>query len=253
MDDRELERMAALEGSHWWYVGLRDLVRRTLKMPRFAVGRRANVLDAGCGTGENLLLLRDLVKPDYLGGFDISPRAIAMSRQRLADADLYVSDARDPELHVDQVDLLISFDAISISGIDESFRGLARMAGRLRRRGLFILHLPAFKWLRSSHDEAIGTRDRATAGRIRELFTRLGLSVEWITYRICYLFPCVVLARLPSILRFWRQESPISDLNRVPRWLNSLCEAVTRAENRAVCRCGRLPWGSSLYAVARKP
>ena len=46
-----------------------------------------------------------------------------------------------------------------------------------------ILNLPAYAWLRSRHDVATDTRDRVTAGQVRRLLQRLGLSIELVTYR----------------------------------------------------------------------
>jgi len=52
------------------------------------------ILDVGCGTGRALLILGKR-RPPLLAGFDISPKAIDVARDRLAgqDADLRVGDA----------------------------------------------------------------------------------------------------------------------------------------------------------------
>ena len=50
MDRLVFDRMAALEGRHWWFVGRRGiigtLIRRELDLPA-----GARILEAGCGTG----------------------------------------------------------------------------------------------------------------------------------------------------------------------------------------------------------
>ena len=94
MNPIEYEIMAAQEERHWWYRGLRSAIASCIE--RFDLGRSRSVLDAGCGVGGNLRLLNDLMKPDYLGGFDFSAAAIAMARSGLPQADLYQSDICAP-------------------------------------------------------------------------------------------------------------------------------------------------------------
>ena len=253
MDPDEIERMASLEGSHWWYRGLRDLLRGTLARPRFTLPAFPHVLDAGCGTGANLALLDELLLPAYLGGFDQSARAVELARAKAPRADLYVSDLRAPEIHAAELDLIVSCDVASICGIAAATDGLARLTQRLRRGGLLILHLPAYAWLSAAHDVAIGTCERTTAARLRGLCGQLELAVELITYRLWSLFPLVALARLPSLLaRRAGRLKPRSDLRPRPRWTNAMLTAALAAENMAVTRGVRFPWGSSVYVVARK-
>lgn len=245
--------MAAVEGAHWWYCGLRDVIRRTLQMRCFALSLHARVLDAGCGTGGNLLLLQRTLAPAYLGGFDLSPLAVRLCRDKVPDSDVYLSDLRDPEIRVDDLDLILSCDAVSIAGMTDCFSGLAKMVDRLRRGGLLILNLPAFRWLASEHDVAIETRDRTTVREVRELLARLGLSIELVSYRLCLLFPAIVLARLPSMLRpSPSPDAARSDVGLPPRWINAALREAVCAENIAICHGARFPSGSSVYAVGRK-
>lgn len=256
MRPADIAQMEQLETDHWWYRSLRDLIHRTLAMPRFKLRPGSCVLDAGCGTGANLALLRQVLKPRYLGGFDLSPQAVSLSRAKSAtgDSDIYVGDLREPEVRTDRLDLVLSCDVLSIAGIDQCMRGLAQLVDRLRPGGLLVLHLPAYGWLRGAHDVAIGTRDRVTTAQVSILFEKLGLSTELLTYRICFLFPAVVAARLPAMLRRGLGGSleASSDLHPVPTAVNAGLLALCQVENRAICRGTRFPFGSSVYAVGRK-
>lgn len=253
MDAPEIEQMALLERDHWWYRGLRDAISRTLKLPRFQLPSEPKVLDAGCGTGENLRLLIDRLQPAYAGGFDLSPLAVEWCRKKAGEAaDVYVSDIRTPELHIDHLDLILSCDVISIPGMADSRAGLLRLIDRLREGGLFLLNVAAFQWLYSSHDVITHTRSRFTTGQIRRLFDELGLAVELITYRVFSLFPAIVLSRLPSMLRRPGLAEATSDLSPVPSLLASPLQRVLCAENWAMAHGVRFPWGSSVFAVGRK-
>lgn len=246
--------MAAVEREHWWYCGLRDLIARSLRRWMPAGAHPLAALDAGCGTGENLRLLQDVLDPHYLAGFDNSPLALEYAVRKAPQADIYLSDICRPELHVDSLDVITSCDVIYIPGAEAAFAGLSQLVGALRPGGLFILNVPAFNWLKSRHDAAVHTRQRFRAVEIRRLFDRLGLRTELTTYRLWSLFPAIVLARLPSIIRPPTDRATArSDVTLPPRSVNSFLRRVLCAENAAVSAGLRLPWGSSVFAVGRKP
>lgn len=246
--------MARVEETHWWYRGLRGAVASVLATPKLALPDGPRVLDAGCGTGENLRHLSALLRPSYLGGFDHSDEALALARTKAPEADLYRSDICEPELHGADLDLVISLDVIYIPGVERAIAGLLRLVAALRPGGLFVVNLPAYDWLYSEHDVAIHTSERYTRRRVRVLLERLGLSVAVLSYRMCFLFPAVVLARLPGMLRARPgDESGRSDLHAIPgAWTNRVCLGLLTAENRMIARGLTLPWGSSVFAVGRK-
>ena len=247
--------MAEVEDDHWWYVGLRDLLRRLLAAEKYGVGDGPKVLDAGCGTGATLRLLSEILDPTYLGGFDTSPDALALAQAKAPGADIYCGDIREPEIKVDSLDLITSLDVLYIPGLAASEPGFRKLVNRLRVGGLVILNVPAFDWLRSTHDLALHTSQRFTARELRGFFDRLGLRTELLSYRLFFLFPAVLAARLPQRLvqRPDRAESARSELNwQLPRALNSALLAVQQAENRLISKGARLPWGTSVFAVGRK-
>lgn len=252
MEPEEYAVMSRAELDHWWYQGLRDLLARCLRHAELAPPPSPKVLDAGCGTGENLRFLQALLAPSYLGGFDRSEQALAFAREKAPGADVYAGDLCDPVLHADELDLLVSLDVLYIPGAERALDGLRRLVSRLRPGGLFVLNLPAFAWLYSEHDVAIHTRERYTARQVRALLETLGLAVERLSYRLCFLFPAVVLWRLRRPAP--RDGAARSDLHaRPPAAVNRALLEVVKAENRLIARGARLPFGSSVFAIGRKP
>lgn len=257
MSPAEIDLMASVEVDHWWYRGLRDAIGQSLRSSYARIPAAARILDAGCGTGENLKFLKQLLNPAYAGGFDLSPLAVSRSRAKVPGADVYLSDIRDPQIHIEDLDLVLSCDVVSIAGIDDSGAGLSRLVAHMRPGGTMILNLPAFAWLRSRHDVSTCTRERVTVDQVRRLLRGLGLAIEVVSYRVFSLLPAIVLARLPSILLPARdpEGAPVrcSDLKLTPRWIDPALFTVLHAENALIVRGMRFPWGSSVYAVARKP
>lgn len=245
--------MATQEDRHWWYRGLRHLLADLLR-ERFRLPNRPQILDAGCGTGANLRWLDELLDPAYLGGFDLSPLAIEWARRKAPAADLYLGDLRAPELHIDELDLILSADVAYIPGAVACETGLRRLAAALRPGGLFVIHLPAFDWLRGEHDLAVGTTERFTRRDVRTLLERIGLEALLVSYRVFWLFPLIVARRVPGhFLYRWSSRSPRSDLRRTQSPIvEALCLRTLVAENRRLAAGGGFPWGSSVIAVGRR-
>jgi hypothetical protein len=87
---------------------------------------------------------------------------------------------------------------------------------------------------------------------VRDLVASLGLDVELLTYRLCPLLPLLVLSRLG---RFGAAPSggARSDLHDDPDpRLSRALLGVLRAENAAIAAGARMPFGSSVLALARK-
>jgi SAM-dependent methyltransferase len=250
----EHEVMARVEESHWWYRGLRDVITRCLSEPRFRLPPSPHVLDAGCGTGQNLKTLGELLQPAYLGGFDISEEGLGFARRKMPGADLYQSDLANPSIRIEELDLAVSLDVICLPGVQHAREGLEIVVAALRPGGLFVLNLPAYGWLYSEHDAAVHTTERYTAYRVRALLQSLNLRVELLSYRLFFLFPLVVLRRLPSLMRARSGDREArSDLHVTPtEFTNRSLLAVLEVENQLIARGVRLPWGSSVFAIGRK-
>ncbi len=254
MNPREYEIMASVESDHWWYRSLRDCLEFSLRRYGQALPEKPNILDAGCGTGQNLCFLNSLFRVGYLGGFDFSERAVEYAKSKCPAADIYQSDIRQPELHCEEFDIVVSCDVLYIPGFEASTAGLLQIIQKMRPGGLFLVNLPAYNWLRSDHDLAIQTSERYVASQVKNFLQRLGLEPMSVTYRLCALFPLVVASRLPSIMRPSSDaHSATSALKPASQMSNMVFGQYMRWENRLI-GCGlRMPFGSSVFAVGRKP
>lgn len=254
MNPGEYEALDRAEERHAWYIGLRDTISRILLRPRFALSPAPRVLDAGCGTGANLRLLDQLLTPSLLAGFDHSTEALALTRAKVPRAVLWIDDVCAPAAACAPLDLVISMDVLCIPGIERARPGLERLVDQLRPGGLLMLNLPSFEWLHSEHDVAVHTRSRYAAREIRQLLVDVGLSVELLSYRVCLLFPAVVVSRLAHRGAMRRPAIEArSELRHLPGPVgNAALLATLTLENRALAAGFRWPWGSSVFAVGRK-
>jgi SAM-dependent methyltransferase len=131
--------------------------------------------------------------------------------------------------------------------LDDDGEGL-RAAGRtLRDDGRLVVTVPAYPWLWSGHDLALGHRRRYVAAGLRRLVADAGYRVERLSYFNTVLFPAVATTRLYKRLR----RDARHDLERPAPALNTLLEWLFALERHVVTRQA-LPFGTSLLVVARR-
>lgn len=260
MEPREYQTLYRQEEEYWWYRALRRLVAEEVEgalAARRAGERPPRILDAGCGTGGMLLRLEASahgIGTPTLHGTDCSRLALSLARRRGPFALSAASVDRLP-YRSGSFDLIVSLDVLYHRQVTSDSAALREFARCLRPGGVVVLNLPAYEWLRSSHDAAIHTARRYHRAGLRRLLTGAGLRVERITYWNTLLFPGLAAVRL--LRRHARPghengSGPASDVRPVAAPLNRLLEEVLRLERLCLKRTD-LPFGLSLLALAEKP
>jgi SAM-dependent methyltransferase len=243
----EYRVMFEIEDDYWWYRGLRELIRNLLAQYAPEPSTRPMILDVGCGTGANLKLLQSY--GDAIG-IDISEEAIGFCRARgIQKSRMFLGSAVDLPFPSRQFDLAVSFDVVCNLDDDvDAFREIARV---LKPGALFIVGLPAYQWLWSAHDVAVGHKRRYNAPELRKKLSAAGFQIERVTYANSLLLPFIATVRLLG--RKAKPEEPAahSDLVPLPRFVNAALTGLFIAEMRAVSRVS-LPFGVTVIAVARK-
>jgi SAM-dependent methyltransferase len=249
MNIAEYRRMFEAEDSHWWYVGLHELVMRHVTAESERSGRPLRILDAGCGTGRLMQLMSAYGEVE---GYDASEEAVRYCHMRGVKAGL--ADLNDLQLEADRYDVITSIDVLYHAGIKDDVAVLKRLYAVLKPGGLLILNLVAHEFLRSTHDIAVHTRERYTRAMLCQRLMEAGFGITFASYRVSLLFPCVAVYRLLSRFAACREADPgqvASDVSS-PLWLiNGLLVRIIRLEN-TVLEVTSLPFGSSVFVVARK-
>jgi SAM-dependent methyltransferase len=241
LNTAEYERMFAAEERQWWYVGMRAISDALLRRaPRVAGGR---LLDAGCGTGNNLQHFAGAWRPV---GVDLSKDALAFCRGRgvvVAGASLLQLPFRDGAF-----DCVTSFDVLYHRWVTDDGAAVAELARVLRPGGLLLVRVPALKLLWGAHDEAVHSRHRYTRREVERLLAGTGLQVLRSSYANFFLFP--LLATRRTLDRLTGRHG--SDVQFLPPALEWAFAALLSLEARLVPYVS-LPVGASVFALARKP
>jgi SAM-dependent methyltransferase len=242
----EYRVMFEVEDDYWWYRGLRALLERLLAQYGPGDASHGVILDVGCGTGANLKLMQS-----YGDAFGVDPseQAIAFCRARgISQGRVFLASATDLPFPDSQFDLAVSFDVIC--NLPDDAAAFSEIARVLKPRAPFIVGLPAYQWLWSLHDVAVGHRRRYDARELRKKLSATGFDIERITYANALLMPLIAAVRLVS-RRATNGREVHSDLTPLPRIVNAPLSMLFNAEMRAVSRVN-LPWGLSVISIARK-
>jgi SAM-dependent methyltransferase len=242
MRKEEYATMFSVEDAHFWYRGLRALL--TFYWRRHGSGERPRFLDMGCGTGATMALLRHWGRPI---GFDLEPEALRFTATRQAGPLLQASVAQPPFADA-CFDAALLMDVLQHLNVPDRHAPLREALRILRPGGLLFVNVPAFQWLRSSHDEAVHTGHRFTRPEVVSLLKDSGFEFVDASYWNTALFPAIVLTRLLRKGATTRS----SDLDPPSKLVGALCGAALKLE-RGMLRLFPLPFGLSIFAVARKP
>lgn len=245
MEQFEYEVMAAVEHRHWWYRGMRALAAAWLDE---IYQHRADVriLDAGCGTGGNGAFLQ---RYGTVAGIDIAPLALQLGRQRL-NGSLARASVMDLPFRAAAFDLVTSFDVLYHRAVVDETAALREVVRVLKPDGCFLMRLPAYQWLSSSHDRSVHGARRYTAGQVRSLVEGAGLIVERLSYINSLLLPIPLLQRsLEQVLPRTEQASQLELPHPI---VNSALSLALSAEAAWLRSGGRFPAGLSVLALARK-
>jgi SAM-dependent methyltransferase len=233
-----------VEQSHWWHIGRRHILSGFVEdICRRVTDRRPRILDVGCGTGANLLMLS---KYGAAEGVDISEDALAFCRERGLDR---VKQGAGEELPYEDgtFDLVTAFDVVE--HMDDDLAGLKEMCRVLRPGGHALLFVPTFMFLWGVQDEVSHHRRRYRLQDLRRVLEQAGFQIERSTYaNITFFLPILVIRKL---MRLTRIKADTENNINVPA-LNGFFGALFGAEG-AILRYINLPFGVSGLCVAKKP
>jgi SAM-dependent methyltransferase len=246
--ERLLRATALAESRHFWFRGFRWFVTPLVR--RATVGRPdARILDCGCGTGANLLVL---ARYGVAYGFDRSHAGLSIGRET-GRTKLVRADVTAAPFPSESFDLVTSFDVLY--SLDEAAeRAAVAELYRLTRPGGFaIVNVAADERLRGDHSVLSHEIRRYSRGGLRTLLAAVGFEVVRLTHTNASLFVPMLAMRT---LQRWRglaaETSAEREITVPPAPVNAILSAVLLLESLWLRRFDEIV-GSSLVCLARKP
>jgi len=239
--DYELQTHRA-EDRHWWYRGRRTVIEGVLcgvELPP-----HARILDAGCGSGRNMI---ELNRHGTVTGVEISPTSAALARDRDA-GEVLTGSVLEMPFADDSFDLAVSLDVIE--HLDDDLAALRELRRVVAPGGALLVTVPAYRWLWSGHDEINHHHRRYTRRTLQDVAERAGWRQVRTTYFNALLLPIAIILRVIDRVNRKTTESSL-DLWVPPEPFNWLLERPLGLEARVIARGGRIPAGLSLLALFR--
>ncbi len=239
--DYELQTHRA-EDRHWWYRGRRSVLERVIDDLRLPA--RARILDAGCGSGRNMV---EFARHGTVTGIELSPTSVELARKREA-GEVVEGSALEMPFDAGSFDLAASLDVIE--HLQDDLQALRELRRVVVPGGSLLVTVPAYQWLWSGHDEINHHHRRYTRRSLQRVGEQAGWQQVRTTYFNSLLLPAAIALRVLD--RFSRKTTESSlDLWVPPPPVNWLLERPLALEAVLIGRGGRIPAGLSLLAVFR--
>jgi SAM-dependent methyltransferase len=241
----EFSALVEYDEHHWWYRGRRRVLHAALG--KLALPERAQVLDAGCGTGRTMVELRGYGE---VHGFDLNPAGVEHAKG-LGLNDVRVARVEETPFADESFDLVTCLDVVEHTPDDvRSLRELLRVT---RPGGWLVATVPAYQFLWSSHDEANEHYRRYRRSQLAEAGRRAGWEPGAWTYFNTLLFFPGAAVRLLERLRRPDKRRGRPNVQLTPRSWDGVLEWPMRIEAGLIRRGVPMPLGMSLMMVLQRP
>ncbi len=239
--DYELQTHEA-EDRHWWYRGRRTVLEEVIAGMRLAA--RARILDAGCGSGRNMV---ELARHGTVTGVELSHTSVCLARGRQV-GEVIEGSVLEMPFADNSFDLATSLDVIE--HLEDDGAALRELRRTVAPGGALLITVPAYPWLWSGHDVINHHHRRYTRRSLQSVAERAGWEQVRTTYFNSLLLPAAIILRVLDRLSTKTTESSL-DLWVPPAPVNWLLERPLALEAALIARGGRIPAGLSLLAVFR--
>jgi SAM-dependent methyltransferase len=249
-------RLAEIEDRHFWFTSRNRIIGAQVRRLVGDAPTGIRMVEVGCGTGNVLRVLDQLLPGGAVFGMDLFAEGLAYAQQR-SSAALVQGDVHQPPFSA-EFELIGLFDVLE--HLPDDRQVLCSLRNMLSENGLLLLTVPAHPRLWSYFDEAAQHRRRYRLAELRAKLNDTGYAVEFITPTMMAILPLVWIGRHVAQLRSRMpgQNSHQSDANLASRELrlipviNTWLAHLLSVEAHWLGRGHRLPAGASLLVIARR-
>ncbi len=239
--DYELQTHQA-EDRHWWYRGRRTVIENVMQSLGLPAGAR--ILDAGCGSGRNMI---ELARHGTVTGVELSEMSVELARAR-GCGEVVAGSVLEMPFADGAFDLAVSLDVIE--HLEDDLGALRELRRVVAPGGALLVTVPAYQWLWSGHDVINHHHRRYTRRTLRRVAEQAGWRQQRTTYFNSLLLPVAILLRILDRVSTSTTESSL-DLWIPPEPLNWTLGRPLALEAAMIAGGGRIPAGLSLLTVFR--
>ena len=221
--DYELQTHQA-EDRHWWYRGRRTVLDGVIAGLSLPDGAR--ILDAGCGSGRNMV---ELARLGTVTGVELSETSVALARERDV-GEVIAGSVLEMPFADDSFELAVSLDVIE--HLEDDLGALRELRRTVAPGGALLLTVPAYQWLWSGHDEINHHHRRYTRRTLQRVAEQAGWSQVRTTYFNSLLLPAAIVLRVLDRINRRRRRSRASTCGSRPGRSTGCSSARSRSRPR---------------------
>ncbi len=244
MDLKEEKAIGGDPSSHWYYISKGRAIKSLLGDKPIN-----GLLDVGAGSG---------VFSKMLVNEGRAAQAICVDPNYDADfVGVRPGEKIEYTRSVEKVEADLVLMADVIEHVDDDVALVREYAQKAEPGTRFLISVPAFQFLWSSHDEFLDHRRRYTRASLKKAVEDAGLVPRDTRYFFGMLFPAVAAMRLmpeklSTAVGAGATKENASQLKAAPGWLNSSLVAIHDLERLAMFPFNRLA-GVTVFCLAEKP
>lgn len=245
MKEELICQMAEIEEKHWWFVGRRKIIFSAIKKLLPESPEQLQILDIGCGTGENMKFFSRISK--NITGMELNQTALDAAKQKV-DFPVYCGKLPDEIPFFDsQFDLIFLLDVLE--HIEDEALSLERVKNILKPSGYLVITVPAYKFLWSVHDDLNEHKRRYNIDELRQKAAQSGYDLCFSSYFNSILFAAIAAFRFfKNITKFGEKQS---DLFMPDLLINNFFIKLMDIESFLI-NFLRIPFGCSILLIAKR-
>ena len=235
MDNKTFSRQIKNQKKHWWFQARKKIIDQIISS--INLKKRNNILDFGAGSGVNLDML------SKYGLVDIHEKnkyARAVIKKEKKIKNLYST----LKIKKNFYDLILLADVIE--HVKQPKVLLKNLKKFLKKDGHILITVPAYQFLFSKKDEALGHYRRYNKKRLKNELKKFKIkNISYFNTFLC--LPIIIMTMLNKFLK----RDYIKQVETTPNFiLNKLCYIIFASEKYFI-KYFNLPFGISIYVLAK--
>lgn len=223
---------------HFWFRAKNNLINTLLL--RADLPAQPKILNIGGGTGNDLKIINNFGEVYVV---DNSEETIDLINTKYC-REKKLADAQQIPYHNHFFDTVVIFDVLE--HIEADTQVINEIIRVLKPNGKLIFTVPAFKFLFSNHDKALGHYRRYNKLEIKNLLQNL--SVQELGFWNFILSPLV----LTRFIRAKKHQTSKLDFQTLPSLIDQIFFHIINFETWLIKKGVKLPFGVSMYGIYEK-
>src|SRR3989344_3261682 len=246
MEQNEYIKMEHFEKFYWWHKGKLFMVNELLNKYLLKKKGKLKILEIGCGTGKTLSTLSTWGE---VYGIDISKEAVNFCKSKgFKNVELADINEMDIKKYEGKFDLIVTLDVLE--HIQDDVETLKRIYKMLKKGGLVLINVPAYKFLWSEHDEALHHKRRYHSLELTQKVKDSGFTIIKKSHFVFTTFFPIALFKFLSNF-FKKTADPTDSYIMLPKPVNEILSKILYLEANLIKNIS-LPLGTTICLIAKK-